>query len=811
MRRMADRLERYREMRDFSITPEPRGGKAAGKKKALRYYIQRHAATRLHYDFRLELEGVLKSWAVPKGPSLDPADKRLAVQTEDHPLDYGEFEGVIPEKQYGAGEVLLWDKGTWTPEDRDPLEALRKGRLHFRLDGEKLHGSWVLTRTRGNEHKPAWLLIKRHDPYAEPGVDITVERPESVKRTPKRAKYGKKSKLPQFISPQLATLVTEPPKTGEWLYEVKHDGYRMLARLTSRDARLFTRSGKDWTERLPHLVKALKRLKLHDTWLDGEIVVLRDDGRSSFQALQNAFDAGRDAEIVYYVFDAPFLKGVDQTRLPLAERKAALAKMLKGSGTVRFSEHLEGDAAEVLDKACKLGLEGLIGKRADSVYESGRSKTWIKLKCRQEQDFVIVGYTAPGGARTGFGALLLGVYDSPGGKLKYAGKVGTGFDEEWLTTLTQRLAKLKRPDPPVIDPPREKAVQWVKPQLVAQIAFAERTDDGILRQASFLGLREDLPPKSVTDQRAQKPPEIKPSAEGNVVHGVKITHPERLIWPSLGISKLDLARYYDGVAEQILPHLARRPLTLVRCPDGAEKPCFYQRHLAMGASPGDVKTFKRERSSKGYYIYIDSHSALITLVQNGAVELHTWGATGPDVQHPDRITLDLDPDEDLPWAELVRATEMTRAVVEALKLRSFLKTTGGKGLHVVVPITPQLGWSEVKEFSRLIAEFLVRAEPKLFTAKIAKERRSQKVFVDYLRNSETASAVAAFSARARPGAGVSTPLGWDELAEDEDIRQKFTVQTVPQRLAALKKDPWADYAKTRQSITPAMWRALGKK
>ena len=791
-------------MRDFRITPEPRGRQAKRKSKQLRYFIQRHAATRLHYDFRLELEGVLKSWAVPKGPSLDPADKRLAMQTEDHPLDYGDFEGVIPEKQYGAGEVLLWDKGAWTPEDPDPLDALRKGRVHFRLDGEKLHGSWILTRTRGNEDKPAWLLIKRNDEEAKPGYEVTVERPESVKGKPKPAKYGKKAKLPQFISPELATLVSEPPRTGEWLYEVKHDGYRMLARLAKRDVRLFTRSGKDWTEKLPHLARELKRLKLEDSWLDGEIVVQRSDGRSSFQALQNAFDAGADSRIVYYVFDAPYLKGVDQTRLPLAERKSALAEALKKSSMVRLSEHLEGEAHEVLEKACKLGLEGLIGKRADSLYESGRSKSWIKLKCRLEQDFVIAGYTEPGGSRTGFGALVLGAYDMPGGKLHYAGKVGTGFDEDWLKTLTKRLKEMKRDDSPLVDPPRERGITWVKPQLVAQIAFAERTDDGILRQASFLGLREDIGSRSVVDERAQKPP------EGNTVHGIKISHPDRQVWPSLGISKLDLARYYDGVGELMLPHLARRPLTLVRCPDGAEKECFYQRHLAMGASPGDVKTFKRERSSKGYYIYIDSHKALITLVQNGAVEMHTWGATGPDVQHPDRITLDLDPDEDLPWAKLVQATEMTRTIVEALKLKCFLKTTGGKGLHVVVPITPKLGWSEVKEFSRHIAEFLVRAEPKLFTAKMAKGRRTGKVFVDYLRNSETASAVAAFSARARPGAGVSTPLAWDELTAEEDIRRKFTVQTLPQRLAALKRDPWANYDRTKQRITAEMRKALEK-
>jgi bifunctional non-homologous end joining protein LigD len=826
---MADRLERYREMRDFTITPEPRGRVAAKKAKALRYYIQRHAATRLHYDFRLELEGVLKSWAVPKGPSLDPADKRLAVQTEDHPLDYGEFEGVIPEKQYGAGEVLLWDQGAWTPEDRDPLDALRRGRLHFRLEGEKLHGSWILTRTRGNDDKPAWLLIKRTDEEARPGYDITAERPESVKREqrPRRAlaKYGRqKIELPAFVSPQLATLVTEPPKTGDWLYEVKHDGYRMLARLIKRDARLFTRSGKDWTERLPHLASALKRLKLDGTWLDGEIVVLRADGRASFQGLQNAFDFGRDGEIVYYVFDAPFLGGVDLRPLPLAERKEKLRAALGKSSIVRFSDHLEGEAHEILDKACAMGLEGLIGKSTDAAYVAGRTKTWIKLKCRQRQDFVIAGYTAPGGSRTGFGALLLGVHDIAGGKLKYAGKVGTGFDEHLLGTLTRRLAKLKRPDSPLVNPPREKGIQWVRPQLVCEVAFAERTDDGILRQASFMGLREDIPAKTVSEERAQKPPEEPTPARasgarrpvgrgpaGNEVHGIKITHPDRIVYPALNFTKLDLARYYDNIGELIVPHLARRPLTLVRCPDGVDKECFYQRHLAMGASPGEVKTVKRERSSKGYYIYIDSHSALITLVQNGAVEMHTWGARVPDTQHPDRITLDLDPDEDLPWETLVRATEMTRTIVEALKLRSFLKTTGGKGLHIVIPIAPKLPWAEVKEFSRLIAEFLVRAEPALFTAKVAKDRRENKVFVDYLRNSETASAVSAFSARARPGAGVSTPLAWDELTASEDVRPLYTVQTVPERLAKLKQDPWAEYDKTRQGITQAMWRSLGKK
>ncbi|HEX7052510.1 MAG TPA: DNA ligase D [Burkholderiales bacterium] len=801
---MVDRLERYREMRDFSATPEPSGRETrrAPARGRLRYYVQRHAATRLHYDFRLELDGVLKSWAVPKGPSLDPADKRLAMQTEDHPLDYGDFEGVIPEEQYGAGEVLLWDQGTWRAEDRDPLAALRKGRLHFRLQGEKLAGAWVLTRTRGDEDRPAWLLIKRNDEAARPGYDVIEQRPESVKRKPRRAKYGKRSALPQFVTPQLATLVSAPPKGGQWIYEVKHDGYRMLARLTKRDARLLTRSGKDWTDKLPRLARELKRLGLDESWLDGETVALREDGRASFQRLQNAFESGRDAGIVYYVFDAPYLGGEDLRALPLAERKRRLEQAVKWSAAVRFSDHLEGEAGEVLDRACALGLEGLIGKQADAPYTAGRSRAWIKLKCRPRQDFVIAGYTAPRGSRTGFGALVLGTYDARM-KLRYAGKVGSGFDERLLSHLSAKMAALRRADSPLADPPRERGIRWLKPRLVCEVAYTERTDDGILRQASFVGLREDIAPKSVGEERAQPPP------GEDALRGVKITHPRRVIYPALGFTKLDLARYYDAVGEHLLPHLAGRPLTLVRCPDGAEGECFYQRHLAMGASPGDVKTFRRLRSSKGYYIYVDSLRGILSVVQNGAIEMHTWGATLPDTRHPDRITLDLDPGDDLAWRELRRAAETTRTVVEGLGLKCFLKTTGGKGLHVVVPIARRLGWDEVKAFSRLIAEFLARAEPGSFTSRMAKAGRAGKVFVDYLRNSQTASAVSAFSARARRNAGVSTPLHWDELGAD-DLRDRFTVLSVPARLATLRGDPWAGYERAaKQSITAAMRRSLG--
>jgi bifunctional non-homologous end joining protein LigD len=798
---MAERLQRYREMRDFSITPEPRGEARNAARKRLHYYVQRHAATRLHYDFRLQLDGVLKSWAVPKGPSLDPADKRLAVQTEDHPLDYGEFEGVIPEKQYGAGEVLLWDRGAWTPEDDDPAQALRKGRLHFRLDGEKLHGRWILTRTRSAEDKPQWLLIKRNDEDAAPGVDVTRERPESVKRPPKKAARAARAQLPQFVAPMLATLVTEPPPAtnhaGEWVYEVKHDGYRLLARFDDDGApRLFTRSGNDWTAKLPHLAAALAGLRLRNSWLDGEIVVPGPDGRSDFQALQNAFDAGRDTAIVYPVFDAPFLAGHDLRRLALSERKKRLRRSFKDTESVRFSADLKGSAREVLEHACKLGLEGLIGKEAGSVYASGRSKSWIKLKCRQRHDFVIGGCTAPGGSRTGFGALLVGLYDQQG-KLHFAGKVGTGFDEHLLRTLTRRLAGLKRPDSPFVDPPRGKGVQWVRPSLVAEVAYAERTKDGILRQASFVGLREDLPAKNVHEERAVS----------NTVLGVKISHPDRVIWPEHGIRKIDLARYVEEVGDWLLPHVKNRPLSLVRCPDGVAGECFYQRHLAMAASPGSLQTVKRERSSKGAYIYAASLDAVVSAVQNGAVELHTWGATVPDIKHPDRITMDLDPDEALPWKLLVEGTLLTKTLLDGLGLKSFLKTTGGKGLHVVAPIKPELEWDALKAFTERIAKMLVKARPDLFTAKLAKARRPNKIFADYLRNSETASAVAAYSPRARPGAGVSVPLAWDELDPKDDLRARFNVLNVPKRLARLR-DPWAGYWRTRQAITSKMKQAL---
>jgi bifunctional non-homologous end joining protein LigD len=699
------------------------------------------------------------------------------VQTEDHPLEYGEFEGVIPEKQYGAGDVLLWDKGSWMPEDPDPEQALRKGRLHFRLQGSKLAGRWVLVRKDDKN----WFLIKRKDEAARSG-EITLEKPDSVKG-------NRTGKIPAFIAPQLATLVEEPPRAGDWVYEVKYDGYRLLARLQEQQVRLFTRAGNDWTPKLPSLAAALSKLALEGTWLDGEIVVPAEDGRASFQKLQNAFDAGRDSSIVYFVFDAPYLAGKDLRSLPLLERKKRLQQVLKGkqNGVVRYSEHLSADPQEALEHACKLRLEGLIAKRAGGVYVSGRSRDWLKLKCRQRQDFVIGGYTAPKGSRSGFGALLVGFYDR--GKLRYAGKVGTGFDDGMLRSL---MKKFSRADAPAFEnPPRAKGATWVKPDLVAEVEYAERTDEGLLRQAAFMGLRRDLPPKQVGEEKPLKT--------------IRITHPDRLIWPKLKVTKAGFVRFVEETGEWLAPHFTQRPVSLVRCPDGAEGKCFYQRHPALGIA---AHTFRRAKSEKPPYIYLDSLQDVVAAVQYGAVEFHTWGATVPDVAHPDRFTIDLDPDPQLPWKRLREATEMVRAVLEELALRPFLKTTGGKGLHVVVPIEPKLGWDEVKEFTRGIALFLQRARPDLFIANMSKAKRTGKIFVDYLRNAETASAIAAYSPRARPEGGVSTPLAWDELGA-ADLRGRFTVKTVPRRLQRLRADPWRDYFSTRQAITASMRRAVG--
>ncbi len=920
------RLERYREKRDFRTTPEPRGRIARRTGTGLRYVIQKHAASHLHYDFRLEHDGVLLSWAVPKGPSFDPDDKRLAMHVEDHPLEYGDFEGIIPPRQYGSGTVMVWDRGTWQPIG-DPAEGYRKGHLKFTLDGEKLKGSWALIRIRGGryggkENDKAWLLIKENDGYARAGraARIIDEEPDSVisgrsldeiardkahewhsnrsvkanlaagaiaKPSKKSMKEGRtasaktsvprasgragvapasvvgarKARLPATLSPELATLVRAAPTGDDWLHEVKLDGYRMVCRIDARKARLFSRNGKDWTAAVPAIAKALQRVRAKQAWLDGEIAVADAQGRTRFQALQNALSDPAAGAITYFVFDLLYLDGHDLRGVALRERKRLLRAILPDSDPrVRYSVDIEGAGAEFFRQACALDLEGIVSKRADSTYRDGlRTREWVKVKCGRRQEMVIGGFTDPQGAREGFGALLLGVYDD--GRLRYAGKVGTGFDTRLLTQLRARLGKLERKTPAFVDPPRgyeARGAHWVKPELVAEIAFTEWSDDGALRHPSFQGLRED---KKATDVVREKPapkpvgakpdvadaealagdpqrkratakrsatrgaaraaasaPAVKRAASGAAmasghaasdnVAGVKLSHPDKPYFPEAGISKRDLAIFYDAIADRMVPYLRDRPLALVRCPDGWRGQCFYQKHADRSVNAAVPRIAVPESGGTATYFGANSAQALAGLVQWGVIELHPWGSRAPRLDRPDRLIFDFDPDEGVGWTPLVEAVSTLRVLLDDLGLEGFLKTTGGKGLHVVVPIRATLEWDEAKGFARAVADFLVRTFPDRFTATVSKARRKGRIFIDYLRNAEGATAIAPYAVRARANAPVSTPIDWSEL--DSDVRfDRFNVRTVTERLAARRDDPWAAFAKTRQSVTRAAFRRIG--
>lgn len=810
-----DPLAEYNARRDFARTPEPRAQAADVSAGGLRYAIQRHAATRLHYDFRLEWNGTLKSWAVPKGPSLDPAEKRLAVQTEDHPLGYGDFEGTIPAGEYGAGDVLLWDRGTWIPRG-DPEAGLRRGKLHFELVGEKLRGEWVLFRL-GREDRQ-WMLRKVDDGHARPGdgAGILAARPESVRVAPPRAagtrrtaRAAKKkpAPLPDFIAPQLATLVEQAPTAPGWVYEVKYDGYRMLARCDGDGGvRLVSRNGNDWTRRLAPLAAALAKARLGPCWLDGEIVVVDGRGMTSFQALQQALD-GRAAGVAYVAFDLLHADGEDLRALPLAERVARLRARLapaQAAAAVRLSEQLEGAGAEAWRAACEIGLEGLIGKRLDAPYVAGRSDTWIKLKCRAGQEFVIGGYTEPGGRRSGFGALLVGTR-APDGGLDYAGRVGTGFDERTLAALRRRLDALAVDASPFRRPPRlgrATRVHWVRPALVAQVEYAEWTREGLLRQASFRGLREDKDPRGA--QREQ------PRA-GNRVGSVTVTNPERVIYAVPRVTKLEVVRYYEAIGPVMLPHVAGRPLSLVRCPQGIDGQCFFQKHVGTRLAPGVERVPIREKDGVDDYLAVNSVDGLAGLAQFGNIEFHVWGAHAPAVERVDQLVFDLDPDPDLAWPRVVEAAGLTRGLLEELGLPAFLKTTGGKGLHVVVPLKPTRDWDQAKRFSQAVAQQLARVAPDRFTAQLAKNRRGGRVFIDYLRNGRGATAIAPYSLRARSGAPVAMPLAWDRLSARRDVRGDVYNLRNAVAEASDAEAAWVGMAAARATLTAKMYAALGIK
>jgi bifunctional non-homologous end joining protein LigD len=840
-------LEEYKRKRDFRKTPEP-AGKAPSRNKAaapLAFVIQEHQARRLHFDFRLELDGVLKSWAVPKGPSLDPGEKRLAVEVEDHPLEYGGFEGVIPEGQYGGGAVLLWDRGTWIPADPDPAAAHAKGMLKFELRGEKLHGNWALVRMGGKaarERRPNWLLVKERDDAAVPlsGDAVVADNPFSVetgrsleaiaadrdrvwdsgkgettpRHPPERIPGVRKGPMPSELKPQLATPATAAPAGPDWLHEIKYDGYRLFARIDHGKVRLITRNGLDWTAKFPELAHALARLPVETALIDGELVCLASDGTTSFSDLQDAIATGKTGALNFFAFDLVYRDGWDLTGAALEDRKAALADIIphEASGMLRYSDHQQGQGPAVLSQASGLGLEGIVAKRRDAPYRPGRGGSWLKVKCRNREEIVVIGFTDPEGKREGFGALLAG-YCDPTGKLRYAGRVGTGFSAARLADLRKRLDTLVVKTPPVVLPkeaPR-KGVHWVRPELVAEVEFAGWTADRILRHASFQGLREDKSPREVVYDPQNVPAAdavTAPARDGSVqFEGVRLTHPGRVLYPEDGLTKLDLARYYKAVGDWALPHLMHRALTLVRCPGGQGKPCFYQKHLGKGAPDAIGHVDITEDGETVAYPVIDNLAGLIGLIQMNVIEIHPSGAAANKLDTPDRITFDLDPDVGLAWPQVTEAAIDIREALLAIGLQSFAKTTGGKGLHVVVPLQPKLGWDEVKAFTKWVADSFVAQSPERFTANQTKRARRGRIYIDYLRNSRGATAIGAYSPRARPGAPVSTPLFWEEV--EKGVRpEDFTVSTVPPRLAALESDPWAEIGKIRQSISAAVRRQV---
>lgn len=876
---MGKPLHEYNRKRNFNLTTEPLGEhKKGGSKKtahALKFVIQKHDARRLHYDFRLEMGGTLKSWAVPKGPSLDPKSKRLAVHVEDHPIDYATFEGSIPHGQYGGGDVIIWDQGVWKPHE-DPVKAYKSGKLKFTLIGEKLSGDWTLVHTqlRGNSDKEQWLLIKERDESAraESEYDITEDQPQSVitgKVIAKKNKVkdeiskaqvkpsakknskltvtklsGKSNIFPKELKPELATLVNKPPE-GDWLYEIKFDGYRILTRIQDGKVNFFTRNGHDWTERLPKQADAIAALNLRDSWLDGEVVVLNEAGLPSFQALQNAFDIGRSHDIIYYLFDAPYLNGQDIRSQPVEERRAALEKILSGQhkSPLRFSAMFTADHESILSSACYMGLEGVIGKRVGSEYVSRRSDDWIKLKCRLRQEFIVVGYTLPQGSRSGFGALLVAVYDHSQGKpqLRYAGRVGTGFNQVQLNDLSAKLKKLERDSSPLdcnITSAQKRGVKWVDPKLVCEAEFAEWTGDDILRQAAFISLRTDKPAKDIIRERTLAASELvnkgesskhsalipttykiskagekktqkhisKTSADDSK-NSVVITHPERVIDTQSGFTKQELADFYRDISDWIVPHLKNRPVSLMRAPEGLSGQQFFQKHAENLAIPHIHHLDRALDPRHAALMEINNLPGLLGAVQMGTIELHTWGATSQKIELPDRITLDLDPDPELPWRSMVEATRLTLAVLDELKLDAYLKTSGGKGMHIIIPLTPKANWDDVKKFSKAISEFMAAQIPERFSAKMGPQNRIGKIFIDYLRNSRGASTVSAYSVRARPGLPVSVPITHDELTAIKSSAQ-WNLANLRKRLHSLKIDPWEGYH-NKQLITPAMWQKLG--
>jgi bifunctional non-homologous end joining protein LigD len=838
-------LNQYRKKRDFQKTPEPRGKDKPPTTRRL-YVIQKHAASRLHYDLRLELDGVLKSWAVPKGPSVDPGEKRLAVHVEDHPMDYGTFEGTIPAGEYGGGTVMLWDKGTWTPEG-DPDEEYRIGRMHFLIHGEKLQGRWTLFKLGGgkDDNGKNWLLVKSKDAYSDIEDRVLEEKDRSVStgRTmaeitagiahPERflLKNARKADFPVEISPHLPTLVDSPPKGDQWIHEIKYDGYRIVAFIEKNSARLSSRNNKDWTGRFRTIADALSNFPAENAIIDGEVVIQLPEGITSFQALQNTLQGVKTGTLIYYLFDILYHDGFDLTESPLIERKTLLKQLLDQMApqpVIRYSDHVEGSGEKVYAHACRLSLEGIVSKDLNSAYRQKRTRNWLKVKCGYRQEFVIGGYSRPSGSRTAFGALLLGVYDDHG-NLLYCGRVGTGFSEKQLVSLKQTMTPLERQTPPFADPPKgaeAKNVHWLDPQLVAEISFAGWTQDNSLRHPVFKGLREDkeaggirrettLPENEVEKDMAEataKPPDGKTPAAGSTnitrINDVRITNPGRILYPEQGVTKTDLANYYVSIAEFILPHVVHRPLSLVRCPRGREGECFYQKHFAEALPDFTRGVQIQEKKSAETYLVIDDVRGLVSLTQIGVLEIHLWNAREDRIERPDLMIMDLDPAPGVNPGKVVEGTALLHDFLNSLGLRNFLKTSGGKGFHVVIPLARRSGWEDMKTFAGAVARQMTRMYPDRFIDTMSKKKREGKIFIDYFRNTRGATSIAPYSTRARPGAPVSAPLAWEELAQTAP--DAYRIDNMDQRRSALQQNnPWKDFTNVSQSITLAMKKKVG--
>ncbi|MBN9320134.1 MAG: DNA ligase D [Caulobacterales bacterium] len=860
-------LKKYRSMRDFAQTAEPSGDVAVAPAERLRFVIQKHAATRLHYDFRLELDGVMKSWAVTRGPSLDPDDKRLAVEVEDHPLDYGDFEGTIPKGQYGGGVVMLWDRGYWAPEPgfEDAAKALKKGELKFLVEGEKIHGGFVLVRMkrRPGEKRDNWLLIKHGDDYArEGGGDVTDEdrsvasgramdqieagkgrkpkpfilaeageadavwrsRTKAEREAMEAAPKAKSVKtMPKFVEPQLCKLLERPPQGAGWAHEIKFDGYRMQLRVEDGGAALRTRKGLDWSTSFPAILEEAQALG--DAMIDGEVVALDKAGQPDFAGLQAALSEGDTDDLIFFAFDLLFQKGEDLRGLPLSERKARLQALLQNGRRkdlrIRYVDHFETGGDAVLLSACRLELEGIVSKKLDAPYRSGRSDTWTKSKCRGGQEVVIAGWTTTG---TAFRSLIAGVHRE--GRLVHVGRIGTGFGRDKVAGLLPKLKALETDASPFTGPgaPRKAAnVHWVKPQLVAEIEFAGFTGDGSIRQASFKGLRADKPAKEVVAEQApveraelaQPKPKarstviVEPAgAAGNAVMGVTISSPTKALWPDDGqgqpVTKLELARYFEAVGEWLLPHIKGRPCSIIRIPDGTDGERFFQRHAMKGSSA--LLSLVEVSGDRKPYLQIDRIEALAAVAQIGGAELHPWNCQPGNPDVAGRLVFDLDPSPEVGFDQVIEAAKDIRDRLEALGLVSFCKTTGGKGLHVVTPLKggkAALDWDTAKAFARDVCAQLAEEQPDKYVLNMAKKQRTGRIFLDYLRNDRMSTAVAPLSPRARPGAPVSFPLTWGQVKKGLDP-MKYTVRTAPGLLA--KTEAWKDWCDSERPLKDAIKR-----